>query len=219
LKLLDHINDTTLFSTLNLQKVLSFPDYPFREKWIKKESAIFGAMNPDESSELTKQERDSLKTHPDCAKRISLLVDSASMINGKEFQIDQKLFMQLKADFIPELIEEVYNSGNISFNLYLSLQMLQEGKHLPLAIYSVARDLNLLYKYQKEHQLGLIVDSEDRRFDEKYNLLIRMIYRLRLNEIAELSASFCSFYQEQMKGYDLFDKEMKLAQQNKLAHQ
>ncbi len=219
MKMLDRIDDTTMFSRLNLQKVLTFPQYPFKEKWIKNESAIFGAMNPDESSGLTKKERDSLKTHPDCIKRIALLQDSALIITGTNFQVDENFFGRLKQEFIPEIAEEVYKSGNISFNLYLSLQMLQDGKHIPLAVYSIARDLNLIYKHQKEHELGLIIVSENRRYNEGYNLLLRMLYRLRLPEIAELNTNFCLLYENQMKNYTGFDEEMKKAKAYKLANQ
>ena len=218
MRLLDKIDDTALFTSLNLQKVLSFPGYPFKERWIKKESVIFGAINTDEASGLTKKERDSLKTHPDCSKRIMLLADSAATINGKYFQVDEQLFKQLKQEFIPEIVGEVYKSGNISFNLYLSLQMLQEGKHTPLAIYSIARDFNLIYKHQKDHELGLIIDSENKKLAEGYNLLIRMLYKMRLNEIAELNYSFCSNYQEQMKNYEGFAEEFEKATENMLAH-
>jgi Zn-dependent protease with chaperone function len=219
MQLLDKIDDTTLFRPLDLQKMLTFPGYTFKERWIKKESAIFGAINPEEVTGLTKKERDSLKTHPDCSKRIALLADSAAKIAGKNFLVNEALFRQLKQDFIPEIAEEVYKSGNISYNLYLSLQMLQEGKHTPLAVYAIARNLNLLYKHQKEHQLGLIVDTENKNFSEGYNLLLRMLYRIRLNEIAELNANFCAQYQEQMKNYEGFAEEMKKANENKLAHQ
>ena len=219
MRLLDKIDDTALFTTLNLQKILSFPAYPFKERWIKKESVIFGALNPDDATGLTKKERDSLKTHPDCSKRITLLADSAAAISGKYFQVDEQLFKQLKQEFIPEIVEEVFKSGNISFNLYLSLQMLQDGKHTSLAIYSIARDFNLIYKHQKDHEIGLILDSENKRYDEGYNLLIRMLYRMRLNEIAELNDNFCSYYHEQMKNFEGFEAEMKKARENKLAHQ
>jgi hypothetical protein len=219
MQLLDKIDDTTLFHPLSLQKMLSFPEYTFKEKWIKKESAIFGAMNPDDASGLNKKEKDSLKTHPDCSKRIALLSDSAIKIAGKNFQVDEALFKQLQQDFIPEITEEIYKSGNISFNLYLSLQMLQDGRHVPLAVYSIARDLNKLYKNQKEHKLGLSVDTENKHFTEGYNSLLRMLYRIRLNEIAELNAAFCSYYKEQMKTYEGFAEEMKKATENKLAHQ
>jgi hypothetical protein len=219
MRLLDKIDDTAFFTTLNLQKILSFPTYPFKERWIKKESVIFGALNPEDATGLTKKERDSLKTHPDCSKRITLLADSAAAISGKYFQIDEQLFKQLKQEFIPEIVEEVFKSGNISFNLYLSLQMLQDGKHTPLAIYSIARDFNLIYKHQKDHEMGLIIDSENKKYDEGYNLLIRMLYRMRLNEIAELNDSFCFYYREQMKNYEGFATEMEKAKENKLAHQ
>jgi hypothetical protein len=219
MRLLDKIDDTSLFTSLNLQKILSFPAYPFKEKWIKKESVIFGALNPDDATGLTKKERDSLKTHPDCSKRIALLADSAAAISGKYFQVDEPLFKQLKLEFIPEIVEEVFKSGNIGFNLYLSLQMLQDGKYIPLAVYSIARDLNLIYKQQKAHEMGLIIDSENKRYDEEYNLLIRMLYRMRLNEIAEMNSNFCSYYQEQMKNYEGFAIEMEKAKENKLAHQ
>lgn len=219
MQLLDRVDDTTLFRPLDLAKTLSFPGYPFRDRWIKKESAIFGAMNPEEASGLTKREKDSAKTHPDCLKRIALLKDSAMKVTGKDFLVDEQLFGKLKEDFIPEILEEIYKNKNVSFNLYLSLQMLQEGKYLPLAVYSVARDLNMLYKYQKEHQIGLITDTESRYFSAGYNLLLRMLYRLRLGEIAELNAAFCTFYQEQMKGYEGFAEEMKKAMENKQAHQ
>lgn len=219
MQLLDKVDDTTLFRPLDLAKTLSLPGYPFRDRWIKKESAIFGAVNPEEASGLTQKEKDSVKTHPDCLKRIALLKDSALAINGKDFLVDQQLFGKLKQDFIPEILEDIFRNKNISLNLYLSLQMLQEGRNIPLAVYSVARDLNMLYKHQKEHQIGLITETESRFFSEEYNLLLRMLYRLRLSEIAELNAAFCSFYQEQMKGYDGFDDEMKKALQNKQTHQ
>lgn len=216
---LDRIDDTLLVVKPDISKLLSFPGYPFKDRWIKKESAIFGAMNPDDASGLTKKERDSLKTHPDCSKRIALLSDSASAIAGKEFGVDEKLFRQLKEDFVPEIVEEVYKAGNISYNLYLSLGLLQEERYKPLAIYSIARDLNLVYKNQQQHNLGLIIESENRRYDESYNRLLRMLYRLRLNEIAELNTAFCSFYQDQMKAYDGFQQEMNKAKENQVSHQ
>lgn len=208
MQLMDKIDDTSLFTPLNLQKVLSFPGYPFKERWIKKESVIFGAMNADEASGLSKKERDSLKTHPDCSRRIELLADMSLKISGRNFQVDEVLFMQLKQDFIAEIVEEVYKSGNIGFNLYLSLQMLQAGRNIPLAVYSIVRDLNLIYKHQKEHKLGIIIDSESRYFTEEYNSLLRMLYRLRLSEITGLNTNICTFYQEQMKNYEGFEEEM-----------
>lgn len=215
---LDKVDDTVLLKEPELSKLLSFPGNPFKERWIKKESVIFGAMNPDDASGLTQKEKDSLKTHPDCSRRIALFTDSARAISGREFLVDEQLFRKLKEDFIPEIVEEVYKAGNVSLNLYLSLCLLQEGQYKPLAIYSVARDLNLIYTYQKDHSLGLFIESENRKYRESYNLLLRMLYRLRLNEIAALNAAFCTYYQDQMKGYDGFGEEMNKAKTFLLSH-
>jgi hypothetical protein len=46
-----------------------------------------------------------------------------------------------------------------------------------------------------------------------------MLYRIRLPEIAELNANFCSYYSDQMKDYKGFADEMKKANQFKQAYQ
>lgn len=215
MQLLDKVDDTTFLRPLELKAMLSFPSYPFKDKWIKKESAIFGALNPEDASELTKKERDSLKTHPDCSKRIALLSDSANAIKGRDFIVDEKTFNKLKEDFIAEIVEECFAAGNISRNLYYSLQLLQEGKYKSMAIYNIARDLNLLYQQQKEHTMGLSVDSENRQFPEPYNLLLRMLNRIRLEEIADLAFNFCAQYSEQAKEHPKFAEEWTKAKQHK----
>ncbi len=48
MQLLDKADDTALFAPLTISKVLSFPGYPFKERWIRKESPIFGSTNPVE---------------------------------------------------------------------------------------------------------------------------------------------------------------------------
>lgn len=218
MELLDKIDDTAFFSPLKLPKVLSFPDYPFKERWIKKESSIFSAMNSDEASGLTQKERDSLKTHPDCSKRIALLSGEAQKIKGQHFLVDENLFRKLKQDFVPEIMEEIYWQGNIGYHLYQSLRMLQDNKYIPLAVYSITRDLNRLYEYQKNHELGLIIDTESRYSTENYNEFLRMLYRLRLNEIAELNTAFCFAYKNQMAGYEGFAAEMTKAVRYKSSH-
>lgn len=218
MELLDKVDDTAFFSPLKLQKILSFPDYPFKERWIKKESSIFSAMNSDEASGLTQKERDSLKTHPDCSKRIALLSGEAQKIKGQHFLVDENLFRKLKQDFVPEIMEEIYRQGNIGYHLYQSLRMLQDNKYIPLAVYSITRDLNRLYEYQKNHELGLIIDTESRYSTENYNEFLRMLYRLRLNEIAELNTAFCFAYKNQMAGYEGFAAEMTKAVRYKSSH-
>jgi hypothetical protein len=215
LQMLNKVDDSLLYKPIQLEKLFNFSSYPFKKKWIQNESIIFGQMSND-NSQLTKEERDSLKTHPDCEKRILLLKDSILKTNnGQLYQVNELYFKQLKKDFFIEMTEQLYRDENLTRNLYYNLLMLQHGENVPFAVYSIARALNKIYISQKEHQLGMMTEKEDRAYPQDYNLLLRMFDRLRLDEIAELSFQFCSYYQSQMNGYKEFDIEMEKAKQHK----
>jgi len=216
LELLDKIDDSSLYKHLDLEHVFNFSDYPFKKKWIQKESAIFSQLD-ENGSPLTQEQKDSLKTHPDCSKRILLLTDSLEKARstGKKFLVDEKVFNELKKDFFAEIIEQCYRNDNLSRNLYYSLLLLQGNENIPMAVYSVARCLNRIYENQKNHTLGLMIDLENKAFTGDYNLLLRILSRLRLDEIAALNYYFCRQYDEQMKDYPDFIKEMKKIQKIK----
>jgi len=212
LHLLDKIDEVSYYKPLNLEQVFNFIDYPFKKRWTQKESVIFGQLN-EKDGPLTPQEKDSLKTHPDCSTRILLLSDSIKKISaGKNFLADENAFNKLKKDFFPEIVEECYKEENLSRNLYYSLQMLQANENTSLAIYSVARCLNELYENQKNHRVGLTIDLENKVYPDDYNLLLRMLSRLKLDEIASLNYYFCKQYFEQMKDYPNFRDELKKLQ-------
>jgi hypothetical protein len=130
---------------------------------------------------------------------------------GKLFLTDEAYFRQLKKDFLVEIVEQLFKNKILSSNLYYSLQMLQEKENLQFAVYSVARCLNTLYEAQKDHWLGKVTVKENRQYKEDLNLLLRMIDRLKLDEIAELSYNFCRYYQVLMEGYEGFEEEFKKA--------
>ena len=210
LKLLDNIDDSLLFKPLSIPELFNFSEYPFKKKWIEKESSIFSQLSKDDTP-LSKKERDSLKTHPDCEKRIALLEDSIASIQppGKNFQVDENIFHKLKKDFLIEITEHEFKEKNLSRNLYYSLSLLQAGEKVPLAVYSVARCLNEIYENQKNHQLGTTVDVENRRYSEDYNNLLRMINKLKLDEIANLNYYFCKSHVSKMNDNKDFLTEAK----------
>ena len=208
LQMLDKVDDSLLFKPLVLEQTFNFPDYPFKKKWIQKESVLFGAMK-EEDSPLTKKEKDSLKTHPDCIKRIEALEDSIQKAGaGREFLVNEQLFSKLKKEFLVEMTEQEFRDKDLGRNLYYNLVMLQQGQNMPLAIYSIARDLNIAYESQKNHSLGTWYSAESRWLPADYSLLLRMLSRLRLEEIAALNYHFCKQYKDQMLGYAGFEEEM-----------
>lgn len=212
LELLNKVDDSLLFKPLDLQHAFHFNEYPFKKKWIQKESSIFSQLKENDSP-LSGKEKDSLKTHPDCDRRIALLSDSLETVagTGKKFLVDEKVFAQLKKDFFIEMTEQCYRDKNLSRNLYYSLMLLQ-SENTPIAVYSVSRCLNQIYDLQKNHQLGSKVDAENKTYPEEYNMLLRMLGRLRLDEIANLNYHFCKQYEMIMKDYMAFEKEFKKAE-------
>ena len=207
LQLLDKIDDISVYQPLDIEKIFQFDEYPFKKKWIQKESAIFSQLNSNDSP-LSQKEKDSLKTHPDCSKRILILSDSIQKNIGKNnFLIDEKTFNKLKKNFFVEMTEQCYKSENLGRNLYYSLLLIQANENMPVAIYSVVRCLNKIYDNQKNHRLGLTVDRENKFYPADYNNLLLMLSRLRLEEIANLDYYFCKKYADQVKNYKIFEHE------------
>lgn len=209
LQLLDKIDDSLKAVTGKFQETFNFSDYPFKKKWIQEETSIFSQMDHKSSDGLTKKEKDSLKTHPDCMSRIANLKDSVSLAPaGKAFMVSRDVFTVLKNDFFAEITEECFRDKLLSRNLYYSLLLMQDPGKKTLGIYSVARCLNEIYDAQKAHKLGSKIELEDKNYSSDYNLFLRMLSRIRLEELANLNYHFCNSYQSLMKNYPGFDKEI-----------
>lgn len=209
LQMLDHVDDTALFQPAGVESVFDFPNYPFRKKWVQQQSVLFGAMQNDDASPLSARERDSLKTHPNCSQRIAALRDSVAQLpGGSLFSVDEQFFRQLKQDCFVELTEDLFRRKDIGRNLYYSILLLQQEVYAPFAMYSIARDLNKLYELQKEHRLGTWYEAESRQLPKDYNLVLRMISKIKLEEIAALAYYFCQAHRVEMAAYPAFTAEL-----------
>jgi Zn-dependent protease with chaperone function len=215
LQLLDKIDDSLLTKPLQINLVLNNSSYPFKKRWIEEESSIFSEMKNDDVG--SKNENDSLKTHPDCTKRIALLKDSISLISNaskKYFTSSEVDFTKLKNKIFIESIEYCYDNNQFSRNLYYTLLLLQEKKEEPFAIYSIARCFNAIYEKQKNHKLGLAIDVENNQYNSDYNLLLKMLSRLSLPEIAAINYHFCKTNLTAGLTYKGFEQEWQIAQKN-----
>lgn len=213
LQMLDQSDDSTYYAPLNLKTIFNFPDYAFKNRWLQDETAIFSQLKGN-TGELSAQERDSLRTHPDCPLRIAAMEPAVRDITGRQdFPVDAAMFKQLQARFSIEIIEELYQEKRYALHLYLALGLLQTGQHRTYAVYTIARVLNALYEAQLQHQFGLYVEKENRVYPQNYNQLLRLLDRLRLNELAALNYFFCRQYKEEMAGYTAFASEWTKAQQ------
>ena len=214
LQLLDTVDNATAFPKLNVQPILNFESYPFKKKWIQEESAIFSKINT-QSAEEKAREIDSFKTHPDCVVRIAALKDSVATQNaGKHFLVDENYFQKLKDELLLEMIEHTYQSDNLSRNLYYNLLLLQQQKQTNLAAYFIVRDLNKLYDQQKNHKAGLLLDTENKFHSGDYNQLVRLLNRIRLDEIAQMTVAFCNRYLLPLKEFQPVAEQISIAEKN-----
>ncbi len=211
LQLLNLIDQAENYPSPVLNEVFNFPDYPFKARWVQKESAIFSQMETAESV----GEKDSLRTHPDCEKRIALLADSLTGCEGRGqlFLAEENMFMRLKKELFLEIMEQCYRENQLSRHLYYSLQLLKaDSSYAPLAAWSIARCLNVLYQKTKDHEIGSSVDKEGDEWSEGYNQLLRMLSRIRLDELAQLNFQFCRTYVAQARSYPGFLEEARIAE-------
>ena len=124
LALLDTIDADTLNMSLYLPKLFNAPEYPFRKKWIAQDEGLLGGHAEISDGEMA----DSLKTHPDCKKRILLLtglIKGWSQPAAATFIVDSAAFISLRNTFRYESIEYAYLSGNYTESLFLTLELLQ----------------------------------------------------------------------------------------------
>jgi hypothetical protein len=89
--------------------------------------------------------------------------------------------------------------------------MLQSGENTSYAMFAIARDLNTMYENQKNHKLGIITDKETRGYPTDYNILLRMLDRLRLEEIVNINYNFCMQHKAEMSAYTGFINEFNKA--------
>ena len=209
LQMLGKIDDSLLYKPVDLQQLFDFPEQPFNNKWVRKESSIFSQIGKDDGT-ISQREKDSLKTHPDCEKRLTLLSDSITryVANKPDFKVDSNKFFSLKNIFAAEINEETFKTNNLSRNLYFSLQQLQLKDLAALAHNSVLRCLLQLYEDQQEHTFGKAVDTENKFFPADYNLLLRMLSRIRLDELAAITKAYAAKHNATMQVYPEWQKQM-----------
>lgn len=192
LALLDSVDKSSYVAATGLKKTFQFPAYPFKKSWLEEENGLMLA-SAKKDLEKEKKEQDSLKTHPDCSRRIERLKERVSLYGKKgseKFLVDEKHFNELKSEFGFETIAYCFESNNISRCLFLALEKLDAAPDNAYLHTMIGKCLNSLYTYQKKHELDRIVDLPNPEQDVSYNSLLHFIQNLRLQEIASLSYNF-----------------------------
>lgn len=190
LKILDNIDKDTYNTEEGLRTIFNSPDYPFQQKWIKKEEAFFGITK---ESELSDKETDSLKTHPDCKIRISRLnpiIEKLKIETGKKNKVNQFYYDSLKKLFSFEIVEYCFKSDDISRCLYQAMELYKQYPENGYLTTTIGKCFNALYTNQKNHTLYQIVTLPFLLGEKNYNTLLEFIQHIKLQEIAGIGYFF-----------------------------
>ncbi|HRH59767.1 MAG TPA: M48 family metalloprotease [Chitinophagaceae bacterium] len=192
LTVLDTVDKDKYDTAANPKLFFNFPEYPFQQSWEKNEQSFFSKMAAAGKDE-NKGTEDSLKTHPDCKKRIELLQammppEKTATTNFAVYDSSRFALLKLRMDY--EILESSFRQNRLSRSLYYTLQMMQYFPHDAYLTTHVGRCLNEMYAAQKNHTLGTKTDLPSEGREKNYNDFLEFIQKLRLNDFGNISYYF-----------------------------
>ncbi|HEY2647618.1 MAG TPA: M48 family metalloprotease [Puia sp.] len=212
LALLDTIDNDPLNMSVHLPDVFNSPEFPFKKRWISYDQGLLGGH-----AVLKKEATaDSLKTHPDCQKRIALLTTltkSWSQPAARNFLADSIQFLSLQNRFRYETIEYCYQSKNFTRSLFLTLELLAIHSDDPWLVTETGLVFNGMYNAQKKHALSKVADLPGPYFTENYNLVLQFIQNLYLDEMISINYYFMKKHDPQLNFYKPFHTTFETTQQ------
>jgi predicted SprT family Zn-dependent metalloprotease len=212
LAVLDTIDNESLSMATYLPDVFNSPDFPFKKRWISYDQGLLGGHAVLKKEAMA----DSLKTHPDCQKRIILLAaltKSWSQPGARNFSVDSIQFLSLQNRFRYETIEYSYQTKNYTRSLFLTLELLSTRSDDPWLITEVGIVLNGMYNAQKRHMLSKVVDLPAPYFPANYNLILQFIQNLYLDEMISVNYYFLKKHSQQMDVYKPYHITFETCQQ------
>ncbi len=190
LNILDNIDKDTYNAEEGLQSLFNFSEYPFQNKWVKKEAVFFGISVDNKP---TDKEEDSLKTHPDCKIRMAKLSPETDQFNSaaaKKFIVNEAEFKKLQQLFAMETLPFCYNSNRMSRCLYLAMELYKQNPDNAYIVATIGKCFNSFYENQKNHTLNNIVSLPSPLGEKNYNNLLEFIQRINLRDMAAISYYF-----------------------------
>jgi hypothetical protein len=180
MKILSKADSGYYRSNFDLKKYFSSSEFEFKDSWIDyKRSEVWHAV-PDIS--------DSSRTHPNCEKRFEILKRQLRAISPGPDDLERGVRIE-KINFLAafELVHSHYHFKEYGKALYMSMSLTELYPDNPYPHAMIVKSLYQLFKAQKNHRLGKVMELPDPRFEENYNRLLDFIHKLRLHELGSLS--------------------------------
>lgn len=178
---------------VSLAKHFNLPGFPFEERWIKKTKTLGSGKIA-----TTELNTDSLKTHPDCSKRLAAMQQmlDATGWNEANFNMlsaDSFLLMQRNALF--ERVDSWYRLGQYDHALFEALRLMDQHPEHPFGYVQAGKILqDLCIAYSRFELSGRVHTPSTTLYSENFNELLRMMQRLSLDEMIRLTTAFVEFH-------------------------
>jgi Zn-dependent protease with chaperone function len=199
--ILDSAEAKSFQTKIDLEKYFHSEKYPFKKPWLRFEKTSFSHKSPDDEFGNT----DTLRTHPDCKKRLVRLKQMianqyAAVPEAPETNAAVALSVAKRSGF--EMIESEYHFKNFGKALYFSLEMLELYPKSKYLSSMVGMSMFRIYVSQKNHIMSKSVSLPNTQYSESYNRFLSFLHNLRLVEIGSLA-----YYYVTSQSEDYFENE------------
>ena len=179
LAILDEVDVSRRPDKIDFKKHFDSDHFQVKDRWLIPEEETGLIYDIDKKNEPL---QDSLKTHPDCQKRI---MAAQRFVHQPTKAIDPTNYSNYIRIADYEIIEGEYlldQYGQALFHAFLLLEEAPEDAYLHTMVMDCLYEL---YHYQKVHELGKVLQIPDHRFDENYFYFLSFIHKLRLRDLAK----------------------------------
>jgi Zn-dependent protease with chaperone function len=184
LEILDSADMAPFTANLDLKKYFNFTAYPFKDRWLS-----YTPSNTWYASQHM-EDNDSLRTHPSCKKRIEALQRQLRSVTpagrrAEDFNRGLTRQMAIRSEF--EMTASLFHFKQFGDALFQSLVLAEQYPHNIYLHARIGESFYELYRHQKNHELGNVLELPDRRYTENYDRFLTFIHTLRLTELASVA--------------------------------
>lgn len=166
-------------------KIFNSQNLKFNEEWLKSDLV----NNYNYQKDNKKFDVDSLRTHPDCDVRISLLTTTFK-IKSIPQKIESGTYEESKKEIDKEYVFGLYFLEEYGKSLYHSLLKYKQDLGDTYYRNMIYENLVKLREYRMNYTLNKYLETENPNFSEGYNQFLNFIRNLRRNELNELILNF-----------------------------